>query len=138
MQDNTLYEEIEKMAKKENIEIFKISAVSGEGIKELINYVSKVLKELPKEDLIEIEERVVYTMDKNEKDFEVELRGGEYIVRGPAVDRIMRRVNVQDRESMHFLQKKLEEVGIFGELRRMGIQEGDTVKMLEWEFEWYN
>ena len=72
-------------------------------------YVSKVLKELPKEDLIEIEEKVIYTLEKDEKDFEIVLEGKDYIVKGPAVERIMRRVNIQDRESMHYLQKKLAE-----------------------------
>ena len=109
IQDDELYEKVEKLAKKENIELFKISATSGQGIKELMAYVSKVLKELPKEDLIEIEEKVIYTLEKDEKDFEIVLEGKDYIVKGPAVERIMRRVNIQDRESMHYLQKKLAE-----------------------------
>ena len=50
----------------------------------------------------------------------------------------MRRVNIQDRESMHYLQKRLEDVGVFARLREMKIKEGDTVKILDWEFEWYN
>lgn len=110
IQDNTLYEDVEKLAKKENMELFKISATTGQGIKELMAYVSKVLKELPKEDLIEVEEKVVYTLEKDDKDFEVVLEGKDYIIKGPAVDRIMRRVNIQDRESMHYLQKKLAEI----------------------------
>ena len=47
--------EIKELAKKEKLEIFKISAVTGEGIKELLNKVSQELKELPKEDLVEVE-----------------------------------------------------------------------------------
>ena len=50
----------------------------------------------------------------------------------------MRRVNIQDRESMHYLEKRLESAGIYNELRQKGIKEGDTVKILDWEFEWYN
>lgn len=139
MQDETLLDNLEKLAKKENMELFKISAVSGEGVKELVSHVSKILKELPKEDLIEVDEKVVYTLKENERDFEVIKTGSdEYTVSGPAVDRIMRRVNVQDRESMHYLQKRLEDVGIFEELRRLNVQEGDTIKILDWEFEWYN
>ncbi len=133
-----LYNELEKMAEKENIPLFKISAASGQGIKELMNYVSKILKELPKEDLIEIEDRKVYTLEKDESDFEVEVKGNEYTVKGPAVENIMRRVNIQDRESMSYLQKRLETSGIYERLRKLGIKEGDTVKILDWEFEWYN
>ena len=126
------------MAKKENMDVFKISATSGQGVKELMNYVSKILKELPKDDLIQVEERVVYTLETDEKDFDIVREGENYIVTGPAVDRIMRRVNIQDRESMHYLQKRLEDVGVFARLREMKIKEGDTVKILDWEFEWYN
>lgn len=133
-----LYKELEEMAKKEKIDIYKISCASGDGIKELMNYVSKQLKELPKDDLIEIEEKVEYTLDEKQDDFEIEIQGKDYIVSGPVVDNIMRRVNIQDRESMHYLEKRLESAGIYNELRRKGIKEGDTVKILDWEFEWYN
>ena len=39
---------------------------------------------------------------------------------------------------MHYFQKSLRELGIEEELKKKGIKEGDTVKILEWEFEWYN
>ena len=138
IQDDTLYNELEKLAKKENMELFKISAASGQGVKELMNHISEILKDLPKDDLIEVDEKVLYTLNKEEDDFEIEVKGREYIVSGPAAERIMRRVNIQDRESMHYLQKCLENTGIFNELREKGIKEGDTVKILDWEFEWYN
>ncbi len=138
IQDDTQYDELEELAKKENMELFKISAASGQGVKELMSYISKILKELPKDDLIEIEEKVEYTLSKNEKAFEVVKEGKNYIVKGPAVENIMRRVNIQDRESMHYLQKRLEDSGIFTALRNAGVKEGDTVKILDWKFEWYN
>ena len=139
MQDDTLYQEVEKMAKEKNIEIFKISAATGEGVKELMQSISKLLKELPKEETIESsEERVVYTLKDDKEEFEVEIIDGEYVVSGPAVERLMGRVNIQDNESMHYFQKQLSQLGIEAKLRQMGIKEGDSVKMLEWEFEWYN
>lgn len=137
IQDDELYSKLEKLAEKENMELFKISAASGQGIKELMNHVSKVLKELPKEDLIEIDEKVIYTLNQDTNKFDIVKQGNNFIVTGPAVERIMRRVNIQDRESMHYLQKCLETDGIFPKLREMGVKEGDTVKILEWEFEWY-
>ena len=101
--------------------------------------ISQLLKELPKEELLdEIEERVVYTLQEDKDEFEVEIVDGEYIVSGPAIERLMGRVNIQDNESMHYFQKQLNELGIETRLREKGIKEGDTVKMLEWEFEWYN
>lgn len=102
-----------------------------------MSHIGKVLKELPKEELIEIEEKVLYTLEEDERDFEIIRQGQDYIVQGPAVEKIMRRVNIQDRESMHYLQKCLENAGIFAELKKQGIKEGETVKILDWEFEWY-
>ena len=52
-QDQSLYNELEELAKKENIEIFRISAATGDGLKELFAHVSKVIKTLPKEDIVE-------------------------------------------------------------------------------------
>ena len=139
MQDNSLYQEVEEMAKEKGIEIFKISAATGEGIKELIGEISKLLKELPKEETIEAsEERVVYTLKEDKDEFEIEIIDGEYVVSGPAVERLMGRVNIQDNESMHYFQKQLSQLGIEAKLKAMGIKEGDSVKILEWEFEWYN
>lgn len=139
MQDDDLYRQVEKMAKENALEIFKISAATGEGIKELMIRISELLKELPKEELFEeIEERVVYTLKEDKDEFEIEIVDGEYIVSGPAVERLMGRVNIQDNESMHYFQRQLAELGIEAKLKQMGIQEGDSVKILEWEFEWYN
>ena len=139
MQDESLYNKVEQMAKEKNIEIFKISAATGEGIKELMQSISKMLKELPKEETIEaLDERVIYTLKEDKEEFEIEVIDGEYIVSGPAVERLMGRVNIQDNESMHYFQKQLLQLGIEAKLREKGIKEGDSVKILEWEFEWYN
>lgn len=139
MQDSSLYDEVEKMAKDNNLELFKISAATGEGLKELMKRISELLKELPKEELIEpSEERVIYTLKEDDEQFKVEVIDGEYVVSGPAVERLMGRVNIQDNESMHYFQKQLTELGIEAKLKEMGIKEGDSVKILEWEFEWYN
>ena len=82
------------MAKENNIEIFKISAVTGEGLKELFSHVSEVLKNLPKEDLLEISERKVYTLKEDEKAFDIEVVDGEFIVTGPAIEKLMGRINI--------------------------------------------
>ena len=103
-----------------------------------MKYISKTLKTLPKEDLIETEEKIVYTLNEEKSNFKIEIIDGEYIITGPAVERLMGRINIGDNESMHYFQKSLRELGIEEELKKKGIKEGDTVKILEWEFEWYN
>ena len=137
MQNTSNFEELEKTATQNNIEIFKISAVTGEGLNELFNHVAEILKTLPEEEIIDIEDRVVYTLEDDKDEFNIDIIKGEYIVTGPAVERLMGRVNIGDNESFAYLEKMIKKLGIDAELRRLGVKEGDSVKILEWEFEWY-
>ena len=135
MQDENLYKELEKVAKENNMEIFKISAATGDGISELIKHISKVLKELPKENLIEIQDRKVYTLDDKDE-YKITKEGGIFVIKGEAVERIMRRVNIADNESLYYFQKSLDNLGVNQKLKEMGIEEGDIVKIDDYELEW--
>ena len=137
MQDDTGLKELEELAKKENLELFKISGVTGQGVSELLNRVSDVLKTLPKEEIVEAEERVVYTLEDDKDDFTVSKEGDTFVIEGKAINRLMGRINIDDNESMYYFQKNLKSLGIEDELKRQGIQEGDFVKILNWTFEWY-
>ena len=138
MQDENLYKELYDFAQKEKIEIFKISAVTGEGIRELLNRVSKVLKELPKEELVEVENsKKIYEL-KDEPEFTIFKEGKIFVVDGPAVQKVMRKVNIQDNESLHYFHKCLEELGVNEKLKQAGVQDGDTVRVVDWELEWYD
>ena len=138
MQDETLYIELEKMAKKQNIAIYKVSAATGQGLKELFNDVAKELKNLPKEDIFEKEERVVYTLKEERQGFDIVKDKGEFYVTGPDVDRLMSRVNLSDNESMYYFQKMLNNLGIEEALRKAGATDGDTIHFNDWEMAWYD
>ncbi len=139
MQDEVLYQELEKLAKKQGLEIYKISAVTGEGLTQLLQRVSTLLKELPKEDLVEVEEKMVYELEEDKEGFEIHKdQEGAYVVTGPAIDKLIGRINMDDNESMYYFHKMIANIGIEAKLKEMGIQEGDIVKFLDWEFEWYN
>lgn len=137
MTDEKLYSDLEKVAKKNNQKIFKISGATGEGVDELMNYVSKTLKELPKESLIDIDtnKEKVYTLEDDDS-FTVTKENGIFIVKGEKVDRIMRKVNIGDYESLFYLHRKLDEIGLNKELKKQGIKDGDLVKIGEYEMEW--
>ena len=137
MQDDENLKELEKLAKEKSLEIFKISAVTGEGLDELFNHVSEVLKTLPKEEIVEIEDRIIYTLEDEEDEFEIEVVNNEFFVTGPAVERLMGRVNIGDNESYAYMEKMLKKLGIEQALRDKGVKEGDTVNLLDWVFEWY-
>ena len=138
MQDDKGLKELEALAKKENLELYKISGVTGEGVTELLNRVSEVLKTLPKENLIEISnEEKLYTLEDDKNDFTVRREDDMFILEGKAINRLMGRINIDDNESMYYFQKNLKSLGIEDELKRQGIKEGDLVKVLNWTFEWY-
>lgn len=137
MQDETNYKKLEELAKKEKLEIYKISGATGEGIEKLLNRVSEILKTLPKEELVETEERVIYTLEEDKDEFIVRKEGDTFIIEGKAINRLMGRINIDDNESMYYFQKNLKSLGIEDELKRQGIKEGDPVKILNWTFEWY-
>ena len=136
-QDEELIKKVEKLAKDQKLELFKISAVTGEGLDDLMNRAGEVLKTIPKEEIFDIEDWVIYTLEDDKDEFTVEIVKGEFIVTGPAVERLMGRVNIGDNESYHYLERMLEKLGINEELRNKGVKAGDTVKILDWEFEWY-
>ena len=136
MQDENLYQELEKMAKEKGLEIYKISAATNQGVKELMIRVSEVLKTLPKEDLVEVEMQTkVYTLQETE---EISVRKEEdiYIVSGIAVEKLMRTVNLADNESLHYFHRRLNEMGINQRLKELGIKDGDWVQISDYELEW--
>ena len=135
--NDELYQELKKLAKENNMDIFKISSSTGEGVKELLDYVSKTLKTLPKEELYETEEKMVYTLDDKKDEFIVTRNNNEFEVKGEAVERLIRRINIDDNESMYYLHKNLVNLGVEAELKRQGIKEGDIVKISNYELEWY-
>ncbi len=137
MQDNALLKDVEELAKKEGLELYKISGITKQGIQELIDFVAETIKTLPKEELVEIKDKIVYTLDDEKEQWEAKKQDDIFIVTGKAVERLMGRVNIEDNESMFYLQKSLKNMGIESKLKEMGICEGDTVIIADWELEWY-
>lgn len=132
-----LLEQLENLAKEKNMEFFKISSVTGEGIEKLLDYVSNLLKTLPKEELVEKDERIIYTLEDDKERFTVTKEKNKFIIKGEAVERVIRKVNIEDNESLYYLHKKLRELGVEEELKKQGINEGDIVRIANYELEWY-
>ena len=136
MQDEEQFKKLEKIAKEKKIPIYKISAATGEGIKELMAEVSKVLKTLPKEELNdEIIPHKVYKLE-NEEPFTIEKEKDMYVIDGPAIRELMRKVNMEDSESRYYFQNNLDQLGVNQKLKEMGVKEGDTVKVYDYILEW--
>ncbi len=117
--------------------IFPITAITGDGTKELIEGVFSVLDGLPPVKRIEHDESFTYTKGGN-LDFEIYRDGDAYVVVGALVDMLCRNVSLDDPDSMAYFQKILREKGVISKLREMGVNEKDTVIVGDVEFDFIN
>jgi GTP-binding protein len=121
----------------EGIELHPISAVRGDGIKELVYLLWRKLQELPQQEVEEKPaERRVWQLTPSGPAFEVEPEDGGFVVRGEAVERLVRRLDLSTRDAQEYLLERLERLGVLAALRRRGLKGGDTVKIGEVELEY--
>ena len=101
---------------------------------------ANTLQEVEDIELVSEEEYYRPELDNTvEEGLSVEIdEDGTYVVTGKKLRRIMYSVDFEDMESIQFFQKTMENEGVFDKLREMGIEDGDTVKIYEIEFEFYN
>lgn len=139
LEDESVYEEFKTTLEARGYKVFKMSAATREGIDEVISYVSHVLKDAEEIEIVSEEELYRPELDNTEEEgLQVEIEDGVYVVTGKALRRIMYSVNFEDMESIQYFQKVMEQQGVFAKLREMGIEDGDTVKIYEIEFEFYD
>ena len=136
MQDEENYRRLEKVAKQNGYEIFKISAVTGEGLNELFNRVAELLKEIPKQELEEVDKTVYYNYEDENEGWRITRENNTFIIDGKEIENVMRRVNFSDYESLAYFHNTLKKMGIEAELKRRGIKEGDIVKIFDLEFQY--
>jgi len=136
IQDEENFNKLLKMAKENNLEIFKVSAATGEGLKELFNRVYEILQTIPKVELEEIDETIYYTFDDEEDTFEVHKEDNKFVVTGKQIENLMRKINFSDYESLAYFHINLKKIGVDKELKKLGIKEGDIVQIFDWEFEY--
>ena len=115
--------------------VFAVSAAQNKGFGPLLDEIVRQLDELPGPEPLAVEEDALRPPDNTEEPYKIDLVNGEYVVSGPAVDRLLGRVNLQDYESLQYFQRMLRKQGIMDALRQHGIQNGDTVRMKDFSFD---
>ncbi len=125
----------------QGIPVFAISAVSGQGLKELLYHVQQMLRELPQERIVfeqeydpEVQlvgENLPFTVQKSEEEARV------YIVEGPRIEKMLGYTNLESEKGFRFFQNFLKDLGILEQLEMLGIEDGDTVKMYGLQFDYY-
>ena len=117
--------------------VFTLSAATRQGVDELIRYAYERLKEIPEVILFDPSHReTVAEVQKEEPPFTVTRENEIFVVEGPWVQKILGSVNLNDRESLQYFQRAVKNIGVIEELEKKGIQEGDTVRMGEIEFDY--
>ena len=130
-------ERLKREFEPEGIQVFAISAVTGQGVKELLYHVNDLLKTVDRKPGIfekDFEyqyqgENLPYTVERNED--------GIYVVEGPKIEKMLGYTNLDSEKGFQFFQKFLKDSGILAELEEAGIEEGDTVRMYGLEFDYY-
>ena len=122
------------------VKVFPISTLTGKGLNELLYYVSRTLSEIKTEPVIFEQEYFPETMAKEADDaFSVyyDQEEAEYVIEGPKIEKMLGYTNLESEKGFMFFQNFLKENGILDELEKLGIGEGDTVRMYGFAFEYY-
>ncbi len=122
------------------ISVFPISAVSGKGVRELLYHVKGMLDGLKEEPIVFEQEYFPDQMLAGEDDpytVSYDEKSGEYIIEGPRIEKMLGYTNLESEKGFTFFQNFLKENGILEELEKLGIEEGDTVRMYGFAFDYY-
>ena len=138
-EEDTVISLLREEFEPKGIPVFPISAVSGKGVKELLYHVKKMLDDIHEEPTVFEREFVLDEMDFADEPYTVEYdeKDNMYVVEGPRIERMLGYTNLDSEKGFQFFQKFLKTRGILEELERLGIEEGDTVRMYDLQFDYY-
>lgn len=122
------------------IPVFAISAVSGQGLKELLYYVNDILDGMDSKPVVFEQEYFPDTeMPYAQEPFSVTYNAeeDEYVVEGPRIEKMLGYTNLESEKGFVFFQNFLKDTGILEQLEELGIKEGDTVRMYGLSFDYY-
>jgi len=133
-QDN--FKRLKETVERDGYKIFPVSAAARKGFEPVLNEITVMLENLPQSKKFVVEqEETLYSYTKK-LSYEVRKDDGIYILEGSLIDKLLRMVNIDDPDSFAYLQKVLENNGVFETLKEQGIKDGDTVKIGALEFDY--
>lgn len=136
-QGEEVLEALRKEFEPQGIKVFPISAVSGQGVKELLYHVKGMLNEIKTEPVV-FEREFFPEFDLSTEPVKVEkIEEGLYSIEGSRVERMLGYTNLETEKGFAFFQRFLRENNIIDELENLGIQEGDTVQIYDLHFDYY-
>lgn len=131
-------ENLSKFKEKVDCEVYPVTAMINEGLEDVMVRLADLVDEIPNTPLYEETEYLSHVLYKfeSEKPFDIKKENGEYIIFGDKVEKMFKMTNFQSDEGIERFIYKLRKLGIDEKLESMGIQEGDIVKILDFEFEY--
>lgn len=131
-------ENLKKFKEKVDAPIFEISAINNDGLDKLIEYIANTLSKiesLPLYNDTQIESHVLYKF-KKEKPFTIVKDGNAWIIRGETIEKLFKMTKFNSNDATLRFIKKLKNMGIDEELKKLGAVNGDTVRIMDYEFEY--
>ena len=132
-------ENLKKFKEKiKNEDIYEVTALINDGLDKVIDRLSTLVKEIDREVLYtdDVQESHVLYKFKKEKPFTISKDKDVFVVRGDSIEKLFRMTNFNTEEAYERFSNKLRKMGLDEELIKNGIEEGDTVRILDFEFEW--
>lgn len=124
--------------KVKDVKIYPISAYHSEGLKEVLKELEDILESIPKQPLYEeekFESHVLYKF-KKEQPFTITKDNDTWVVRGDEVEKLLKMTKFSSDQAMTRFANKLRRMGIDDRLRELGAEDGDYVRILDYEFEY--
>ncbi len=129
---------LEEFKKKVDKEIYEVSAINNDGLDKVLIKLADMLESIQKEPLYEeekFESHVLYKF-RQEKPFTIIKEGDVYVVKGEKIEKLLRMTWFASDEAFLRFSNKMKKMGIDDELKQMGIQNGDIIRILDYEFEY--
>ncbi len=131
-------ERLEQFKQKVDLPIYEVSAAMNQGLDQVIEALADMLDHIqkqPLEESVKAKKHVVYKYEKEEP-FTITKDNDTWVIRGKEIERYVRMMNFSSEEAYIRLSRKLRLLGIEDELRKRGAQDGDYVRILDFEFEY--
>ena len=123
---------------KKNVPVYRISALTKEGLRDILFAIADALDAIPKvkPELEEVEEKVVFRYQKEKVPFEISRDSdGAYVLSGYRIEKLFKMTDFNRDEAVQRFSRQLRGMGVDEALRKRGAKDGDTIRLLDYEFE---
>ena len=139
LDDIDIYNNFKSELENRGYKVYSMSAATLSGVDEILNTISQMLKDAEEVDLFDEEDIYDETkvISENIDEIKVYKENDIFIVEGNRLAKLLYSVDFEDMESIRYFQSIMEKTGVFDKLRSIGVQDGDTVRIYDLEFEYY-